>query len=165
LCFLPACLTGSAVEDENPDCAWDGSFGETGDLFDGPLLELGEVEGKDFIAWSEGQELNTVVGPQGLEMLMPFVRVVNAADDPQEESRCLSVHIRLTRTGGDPDTAITEGETANAFEFAPSSQDWLAGPIWTPFNAPLVGGEYDLELTVRDLDWASQLSIRVVVNS
>ena len=166
LALTPGCLTGNAVEDENPDCAWDGNFGETGDVFEGPEVELGDMAGgKSFEAWDEGESLTTVTGPQGLEMLMPYVRVDGGAEAPADgEERCLSVYIRMTHASDDPDAAEVEGEAANGYTFTASGGDWLAGPLWAAFDSALVGGEYDLQLTVRDLDADSRSMLRVSVN-
>lgn len=77
---LPACGDDSGIPVENPDYAWDGMFGETGDVFDGPPVELGELSSDgEFMTWVDGEAVQTVSGSQGLDMLLPYVRVVGAS--------------------------------------------------------------------------------------
>jgi hypothetical protein len=163
--LAPACLSTSPYEDENPDCFWDGNFGETGEAPAGPVLELGELEGEAFVAWQPDEQVDTVGGPQGLQMLTPHLRLVGGASGEDEGTEnCFSVYIKLIRPGDDFDTAPAEGEAANAYVFTANDGDWIAGPIWTPFDDIFVSGNYQLRATVRGEDWLSELEFDVWIN-
>jgi hypothetical protein len=151
---------GDEVPEENPDCAWDGMFGETGDVFDGPPLEMGDFEGKDFVAWEDGQALGATVGPQGQVMLMPFIRVVEGAAGYEEgEERCLSVYLSYVLADDASADPELQGEAANSYVFRAMNGDWVAGPLWAPLYRAWVDDSYRVELTVRDTEWASQTAM------
>ena len=158
--ILAGCGGGNEVPDENPDCAWDGMVGETGDVYDGPELQMGEFEGKDFVAWQDGQALTATVGPQGDVMLMPYIRVVDGAGEVDEgDERCLSVYLSYVLADDDSTDPSVVGEAFNSYVFRAMNGDWVAGPLWAPIYRAWVDDRYVVELTVRDSEWASQTAM------
>ena len=105
-------------------------------------------------------------GPQGLQMLTPHLRLVGGAGGQADGSEdCLSVYVKLIRPGSDFETTPAEGEAANAYVFTADAGDWIAGPIWTPFDDLFVSGNYQLRATVRGDDWLSEVEFEVWINS
>ena len=85
--------------------------------------------------------------------------VVGGAEGEAEGAeRCLSVYLSYVDADDPSAEPELQGEAANSFTFRAAQGDWLAGPVWAPLFRAWVDDEYRVELTVRDTQWASQIS-------
>lgn len=108
------------------------------------VVALGQLDDSEgFVPWSDGEQLELVIGPQGAAMLVPWVEL--PVEDGDGDEACWLVTLEHIDGQGQVDRGHR-----NALVFERVEDAMRTGPVFDP---------------VDEADWGQAVRVRVIVTS